>query len=228
MKFYLFIACLALSFSANAQSGFYLKPSIGIGLSNIPQNPIFAADARMLPCIGAGLDLGYQINNFRLQTGLRYMQTGRKLVFNATPAPGAMPTVQVAYTTWKIGHLVMPVMAGYTVNISNKFSIVPAAGVLLAYHVGETTKIGFENGEKTTETNLYLQESGVGKPATFGVFATGELGFQFNLSSGISLHATPSFNTLLTNMVPSLVTAPFGFSVKPYSFMLNLGIVKDL
>lgn len=59
-------------------------------------------------------------------------------------------------------------------------------------------------------------------------FATAELGVEYQLSKKIKLHATPAYNRMVTNMAHTATIGTMSVAIKPYNFMLNLGIVKDI
>lgn len=125
------LTLLLLVPSLSFAQGFYIKPELSIGFGNIKASSTL--NPKNTTAYKAGIGVGFELNGFRLETGLAYFQTGYKftdlnLFFEGQfePVTGNV-TDYIESMHYHFQTILMPVKAGYVFDVA-KVRIVPEIG----------------------------------------------------------------------------------------------------
>jgi len=231
MKALLFIAAMAwASSTVNAQNGFYLSPSVGVGATNVKQNYTYndptgnSITRSSLINYNAKIGIGYKYKNWRFQTGLQYLQTGyelNNLLFSSDFDPAQPVTTGTGTYQIRYKHLGIPLQVGYVIQPQKKFSLVPFIGLLTTYNIDAKSNI--EMGNAITNTS-WSRKDFDNRYNRMSVWGTAALYGQFNLNNNISLFAGPSLQYMISNFDKSPGIGSRTSSQRNYSINIDFGI----
>jgi len=238
MKLKLLATMATVVFTTNsyAQNEFYLKPYAGAGISNIAGNEsnvsylkVMSRDRtkklKSVPSFSAGIEMGYQVNKWRISTGVGYLQTGNKnddvlLIFEGFPPVRDSGSVAI-----KFYHLLVPVNLGYEIGITKKLSITPQTGIALSYNIKRVDDWNTTlNNRKTdisrnTFTSMYHSIS---------VFSNTSINIEYSLAKRLKLVLAPTFYYMLSNMDVSVPNPAYRTTEHPYALHLSVGCYVGL
>ncbi len=146
MKKILLFAILFASYQSFAQRGFYVKPTVGLGCSNLRPS-INAAGDKGGFAYGLGVSLGYKVNHIRLETGVNYVSpSGQRdhyrFMEDLDLREGEDVVYPKSYTNIKETnyYLMVPLKIGYEAVFGQKLSLVPMIGAEIAFDMGSSYK----------------------------------------------------------------------------------------
>jgi hypothetical protein len=221
------LAAGMLTMQANAQSGFYLAPSIGAGMSGVKQNYFsidhkngFSPDSKAIFSYNARLGVGYNYKKWRLETGLQYSVTGYKIemIFLGIDFPsGPAGTTETRYQ-----HLSVPLRLGYSIRLSDRLHFVPYAGILASYNMGARTITEIPGSLKSD----YRWKSKDFKNQFNSIAVWGNLALQleYKTSDRISIFGGPSAQYMISNFLKTPDNALYKASDRQYSVHIDLGV----
>jgi len=149
---------------------FYLQPTAAVGFTNAKMTaeaPIVAEPYEAgLGYIG-GVRAGIDLRGLRIGTGVEFMHISTKYI-----------SLGMSFKN-TYDHLLIPVYAGYSFAIGNRFSLVPSAGAAFSINF-------FHNTYPFKKTSLW---------------GCAQLDFEYKLNNNISLTAGPKFYQMLGSIV---------------------------
>lgn len=146
------------------------------------------------------------------------MRTASAIDINTNSQPLYVKNITTTYSHWLV-----PALAGYNIQLSKRWHVIPGGGLLLSFNSGETNEWELTSGQMNKSRSGYLN-SNLRQPTIFSAFATAGLGIQFDINSKLSIHAAPAFNYMVTKMRSSSVSPEF----HPYNILVNTGVVLDI
>ncbi|PSK89229.1 outer membrane beta-barrel protein [Taibaiella chishuiensis] len=222
----LLLTGLALS-PAYAQNGFYTSGSVGAGLSNFG-NPVYIASTAYemtpdrSPVLSGNfqLGLGYQYKHWRFQTGLQYIRSGFRVHgvnFGSDSYFG--PSTIRGEGSYKLtfNQLAIPLQAGYAIPLSKRLTLVPYAGLLLAYTVSGNAE--HQVGKEVQSTGI--SDAGLKDYGRFSLWGTAGMQLEYKLNNRLSLYGGPAVNYRLR-------TTGYGNEPGTYNLNFNLGLKIEL
>ncbi|RYD59550.1 MAG: hypothetical protein EOP56_01410 [Sphingobacteriales bacterium] len=208
---------------AMAQSRLYLKPSVGIGFNNIRESnsgPITLKKSQPVIGYSKTLGIGYKKNKIGFETGIGYLKTGRT-ASNISLSTATSPS-NISLEWRPSNHYVtVPLRMTYQLDVTKKFSVVPAVGGSFSYNISATDRI---KGQGATETIKLPGSFHKGGIKTFGLFGEAQLNGSYRLNKNIDIFGGPSFQYMITDIgKKSANTAP-DYKANPYTWGINAGI----
>ena len=212
--------------TAFAQTGIYLTPSAGIGLTNVLARPA-QSDANSLH-YNAQLAAGYQLHNWRIETGIRYFTSGyatrNTLVFeqDIDPVTGAIMSAHYGSIRTTYTHIAIPLSIGYNFRLAQRWALVPMAGVAVSRNVNCNirTKYGVHNSSRdisTQQFDFYYNRTSVWAHLRANVEYTPAQ----RLSILAGLQAESMFSSLLKPVATTAPTQPTQYN---YALSFNCGV----
>lgn len=216
-----------LTMQANAQSGFYLSPAIGAGMSGVKQNYFsidqkngFSPDSKVILSYNAQLGVGYRYKKWRLETGLQYLVTGYKYedIFLGID----FPTGPAGTTETRYQHLAVPLRLGYSISLSDRLHLVPYAGIAASYNMGARTITDIPGSLKSD----YRWKSKDFKNQFNSISVWGNLALQleYKTSDRISIFGGPSAQYMISNFLKTPDNAVYKASDRQYTINMDLGV----
>jgi Outer membrane protein beta-barrel domain len=226
IAFFLLLLCGSGSF---AQNGFFIQPQLAFGNSNalsskptfLPAFPVAgfgfyspSDKLRSLPCYDAGVSLGYHFDaHWEITAGLASARSGYVALFHA----GDFAPIEVRIYEY-MNHVMLPLAAGYRMNLDRRFFITPAAGISVSYNYGGTEKEyikgdQFAASRKVAETafsNTYHQVT---------AWATARVTAGYKVSSRLNVTAGPAVQYMLNSVLKSTDNSQHN-----YSYAMAIGV----
>lgn len=233
----LFIACSNVSAQESEvkkKHYFYLRPFVGAGITNInatTTNPAYNDDIKEFynPIFSTtgGVNAGIQIKQLRIETGLQFLTTGRHFDFGINAFSPGTPGILIDSfrVTETHQHIIIPISAGHTFNINNKFSITPMAGVGIGRHMGVSSKResyitgAVHKSSSTINTSVHN---------AFNIWGNVFVNFEYYINNRIAISITPTFNRMITNSLKEEPGAIFEYKERHYSVTGNAGVLIRL
>jgi hypothetical protein len=218
MKYTLIITLCFVSSAAMAQTGFFLQPVAGIGLTNVSHVDFTSqthSDDYDLN-FDAGVLAGYCHGKWVFTTGLQYLRTGSKVPLTITD-PIGNPS-GTAYIHYRYSHVVLPLEVGRVFAIGKKLTITPSAGVGLSYNTGAEIKDKIGN----RVVDIPVEGLNSYKNGT-GCYAIAQAGLAWPVSPQLAITCAPVYNYMLTRMIFQQMSANAVWD-HDYSLMLNIGV----
>ena len=235
MKKALFLAgAITLAAPAFAQNGFYLSPSIGVGIGNVKMDLVYTNQngntitQSSILSYNAKIGIGYKYKNWRFQTGLQYFTTGYKLnglLFSSQFDPNNPTIIGTGSSQLIYNHFGVPLQIGYTIWPGKKLSIVPYIGVLTSYNLGVKSKVN--EGEKET-VNKWPKESFENIYNRFSVWGTTALQLEYKVNKRISILGGPSMQYTISNFNHNPSGVIYKSTQRNYNINFDLGVNINL
>jgi hypothetical protein len=216
--------CIACSV-AYGQNNFFLQPQIGVGGSNTKEitysgtqkyKSVLAYDVR--------LDVGYDINNIVITSGIGYMRTGYKLPFTLTDPLGNV--ISSTYIYWYFNHLMLPLHAGYKLKPGKKLAILPTIGTDFSYNISaQETPVKYLSTKKVKTISAAEFDRTYNRLSVFGFV---QVSFEYNISSKLSITCAPAFDYMFTNLLQVPANNYYTARQHNYAYVLNAGIIWHL
>lgn len=219
------VVVLLISYKGYAQSGFFIQPQIGAGLTELSGN-VFSkgfANKKGLALAG-GIHAGKSIGHWRISTGLELLRTGCTFKDLEGNNPPLMTPVKWNLTFQNL-HLLLPLKVGYEIRLG-KLSLVPSLGVAVAYNVRSVAIIHNRNARRAEVFDDPIPYK------SFSGFGIGDVSIVRKVNNRISLLGGVSYYQMFTdNMKPYPLF--FGGNFQPpamrqYAMTGNLGVVFKL
>lgn len=202
------LAALTLfSYNSYAQSQFYLRPYIGGGISNaLNRTGVSLYNlTNPIPVKQGGINIGYNRGHWRFEAGLSYLESGyteKDIYFDYyyyTYFSGNVSHQDAIGTfNYRFTHLMIPVNAGYKINVGKKFNIVPMLGLGISYNTG--SKYWYVTGGK----KLPKMDGNYGMHyRKISAWASAHIALEYKISKVFSVNLDPQFNLMPTNMEPT-------------------------
>lgn len=205
------LACI-LSLQAQAQKGLYMVPAVGLGISNTTtrtqHTPGYQASPLFTYQVQAGL--GYRLNKWRFQSGLFFFRSGYNpgdlMVINGYN-PDGTPVKTQRYNMVLL-ELGVPLQLGYTIPVTNRLHIMPAAGLMASYLFTGYSKV--KDGSGYHFSNRAMDNYG-----RFALWGTLGAEFAYQLNSSLALTCGPALQYKVA-----------GGNINLYNAMLQVGLKK--
>lgn len=221
------LAAGMLATQAYGRNGLYLSPSLGAGISNVKQNYFsidqnggYSPDAKSIFSYNAGLGIGYEYKNWRLETGLQYLLTGYRyegLVLGSNILNSESGTAETRYQ-----HLSVPLRLGYSIKLGERFHFVPYAGITASYNMGARS-IDKLPGLPVADYR-WKSENFKGQYKSISVWGNLALQLEYKTSDRISIFGGPSAQYMVSNFLKTPDNAIFKASDRPYTIYMDLGV----
>lgn len=194
------LSSFVLTSMTYAQSGFYLAPSVGAGLSNasryVASDPVFniPGSSAKGPAFSktAQIGIGYSYKHWRFQTGIQYFQGGYKtddLIFKPQTDPTVPATAVGKEYSFIVNQVGIPLQVGYAIALSPSLTLVPYAGVLTAFSFSGSSR--FSNSTDAMKGGL--DGGAVNDYGRFTLWGQAGVNLEYKLNSKVSLIGGPSF-----------------------------------
>lgn len=227
MKNILSILLIVFSTSVFAQKGFYIKPVIGAGITDVDYwreyrniNKLDDVNGLTYKVMVMG---GYQFKKLRLEFGLGYLSVRNG--YDHAPfsyidnfgIPASTVYADVRYTS---SYLAIPVQVAYAFNINDKFDLQPQLGLSLNYNLN--TKA---SGSEYDLAGKKLKEY----PTMNFKYKTTELAgnagimLNYKLTNKLTLFAGPALTYFIANIENMRV-----YKATTYCVMIDAGITMKL
>lgn len=217
------IAVLLFSYNGYAQSGFFIQPQVGTGLTELSGN-VFSkgfADKKALALTG-GVQIGKTAGHWRISTGLEMLETGC-IFINTYIYPHSTPYGW--NSTLRNLHLLLPLKAGYEIKMG-KLSLVPSLGVAVAYNLKSV--VIFHNKE-SKQTEVFNDPIAYKDFSGFGI---GDISIVRKVNNRISLLGGISYYQMFTNNLKMYNAGLSGMlqppAMRQYAMTGNLGVAFKL
>jgi hypothetical protein len=194
MKSILFSLAFCTTYlTATGQTGFFLQPILGGGSSNtIFINVRDVREKTMpVPMFNSEVSVGYQFQNFVVNTGLGYMRTGFKQL---------KPPIGNYSVEYRINHIVLPLLVGYRLRTTSKIAVMPALGIDIAYNNTGRLSIVYWDGGFRTKTERLPHKKLKNSWLELSVFALAELRLEYKLSPQLAVMCIPRVAMSIDNM----------------------------
>jgi len=188
------------AFTAAAQSRLLISAAGALGFAKTPGGIVATDDAQVYTGgrngFMLGLNVGTELNNWRLEAGLQYFEagfecTGGKLRYQpssfATPAPW--------FAVYP--HIAVPLRAGYVAHITKNFRVIPSVGLTAAVRTGE--EVLGTVPDDYDYTFVFVRESFQSKYTPVSLWGSFGLSFERTIVKRFSFFAGPSFQFVLSN-----------------------------
>ncbi len=226
MKKKIFLLGLGMcALQAFAQQGFYVAPSVGVGMSNASHDfyKMVSGGGQIKPSAvlnyNAQLSVGYGFGRWRVESGIQYATTGfiyKGLIMDTPPGDIISGTEETRYY-----HLSVPLRVGYTLPLGSRRSLSPMAGALVSFNTGARTIVDFpvfrESDTKWTSDNFKTQKQGT------SVWGNVSLQAGFRLNGRVTVFAGPGLQYMLTNFLKAPAASPYKASERPYFINMDIG-----
>jgi hypothetical protein len=200
----LFLAAALFSSSlASAQSRFYLKPSAGVGFSNIVSkykdvDPDLNKTREVFSYhITAGIS--YRINKLRIESGVGIMKTGVKGIGYVS---GIIEFYKAKYHD-NFYYAAIPLRLGYDFYLAPKLSLRPAIGALFTYNMKGPL------GGRVRGWQPY------------NIWGEVQVTANYQISKSVEVFGGPSFQHMASDMTRNPM---YSRGVYPYNWTLNAGL----
>lgn len=206
------ILILCISIHVNAQNNFYLKPFAGGGISQIyftSESPGLNVAFNNNPSVYFGCNVGKELNNFRLETGINFLTTGSRYIYNGS------------YTTTYL-HTLIPLSIAYSVNIGQNFSIIPKVSVAPSIYIFNRYAYAPGSYRVSTAKDPLVKR--------VNLFCEVGFGLQYKVNDKVAISLNPAYtNTLLSTANKNLLHTAIGeplpkFSIHHRVLTTTLGI----
>jgi len=211
----LFCLCGSTAFG---QSGLFIQPQAGIGVSNV--KTVAQNDTKNATVYDWNLGVGYKFKNFVVMSGIGYLETGYKLTITYMDALGN-PISTAGYYTY-FSHIVIPVTVAHEFKPGKKLSVLPAIGALISYNMSGRQTLPNYMGSSNIEPIPSEQFNKDYKAVS--LFGVAQLNFDYKISPQMSVTLAPVIDYMFTNMLKALPGAPGNSQQNNYAFMCNAGI----
>ncbi|RYE11976.1 MAG: hypothetical protein EOP51_32360 [Sphingobacteriales bacterium] len=213
-----------------AQNGFYLSPSVGIGMGNgdfSREDNSFNRVTHPATFVYHGkLIIGYEFNNWRLQTGIQYFNSKYKIkgaLFSSDfdPTGNATSANSVIQNSYK--HIGIPLQLGYVLGSDRKLSVVPYVGIIAAYNFRNFTDQVSVSGAAIQKRKW---EADVFNPNFNGmsIWGTAAVHLEYKLSKRISIIAGPSSQYMISNFRNNPSGTVYQSTQHNYTLSLDAGV----
>lgn len=229
-KFLLVILC-ACGTPSFAQTGFFIQPELGIGISNTNWQYLSPGSNTGQKNIFSDefvIKAGYQNDRWELTTGIGYLNTGYKINTYNGFVPGVLQEYSVPHA-WPVPdlygkysmhdpHIIMPFEVGYKIHLNSKLVFTPSVGVTAMYNLQRhiVTNVPLSSyKEPSQDFETYCNQ--------YSLSGTAQFSFEYALTKKIVLVAGPSAQYMLT---PEMKKTLFGFYAPQYdyAFLMNIGL----
>ncbi len=222
-KYILLCSAVLFTLQATAQNGFFLQPIASTGFSKtVVHNFGGQPDYKNVTSTNFSFGIGYKLNKWRFATGISYLRTGNSIDLTfATfdPLTGTLTGIQHRTQCYYFHHLVVPVTAGYQLNLSRKLSLVPTLGAELSYNIDEKeTLTGYPDRTMSNESfnNNYHRVS---------LWATANVHLEYAVGKTLSIFAGPSAHVMLSNMYKVPAGAPYNATQHNNAYLFDAGVL---
>lgn len=202
-KTIVFAAACMLAFTAKAQNGFYLSPSLSAGISNQASSYISTNEngvpyerkpaAILNYSFRAGI--GYRYKHWRLESGLTYVSSGynqKGLIFGDDFDPVKGLITSNGYYKMRTNYIGIPLSVGYAIPLSIRLSLVPAAGITATYLVSGSSELNDgKNVYRGPLTSTTLDHFG-----RVSIWTQASLTMEYKVSDKIRLFGGPGIQYL--------------------------------
>lgn len=231
MKRILFIALCACSATSFAQTGFFIQPEIGVGISNTNWQFFSPNDNRGLKNMFSdkfGIKAGYQNEKWEFTAGIGYLNTGYQMESHGGFGPGvtqeyfshAWPVPNIIGTySMHDPHIVLPLEAGYKIHLNSKLVFMPSICITAMYNLPRhvVTKMYLSDGDKESSQDFKTNCN------EYGLLGTVQFNFEYTLTHKIALIAGPDAQYMLTSVMKK---PAFSIYAPQYdhAFLMNIGL----
>lgn len=206
-----------------AQTGAYIKPHFGAGLSDFGGNPFgrtWANGERDIAMTG-GVELGLASNRWHKSIGISILRIGS--AGEIQYKQGNTLTLIQNYKV-RFQHILMPLKLGYEFRI-NKVSLIPELGVTPAYTLSGTAKIkNLITNETITEPIANFERD----YRRFSLFGLVGINFVYHINKHLSLSFAPSYYLMVSNNIKGGGFLNYGGSAHQYALTANAGVILKL
>lgn len=219
---------LLLPLIVSAKTGFFLKPAIGVGVTNTQsKNFLVPIEGKNILSTEYELSAGFQAGRIGISAGIGYLTTGYKekrtiaTAFDVYLNPVSFETITMKAA---FRHLVVPVHISYTIPF-NKLSLVPEAGVDGMYNLGvrgSTDGLGVKSSRFISGSDFHDTYT------KFSLLAVAQLNIQFHVTHSISVYGGPGSKYMLTNLVNKEKSAILGAQLHNYTMLIHAGLIYRL
>ncbi len=224
-KIALFVFVFLASLQCYAQRGFYVKPTFGVGYSNL-YSSIGTEQFKGGFAYSLGLGLGYKVNHVRLETGVNYVSPGGsrnhyRFMEDLDWGQGGDVVYAKSYTNIKQTdhYLMVPLKIGYEAVIGKKLSLVPAIGAEMAFDLGGSYK-----GERfdLNDTKLYDVKGRFenDKPRLVGSLG---LHLEYRFNHNMHFFAGPTARYFMNNAFSYLHSS--SVNLMPHILTMDMGVL---
>jgi hypothetical protein len=144
-------------FISYSQDGFLFQPQLGIGVSKMsPIDPhsdlacncSFKFDGQTtVPTYNIETKLAYQLDHFRIISGLQFIRTGSPGNLDLVSYPTNEVSLYAAHAHYD--HLLIPVSLGYNITLINKWGLTPELGTNILFIKGSESNSWLSNSNKS-------------------------------------------------------------------------------
>ena len=227
MKFFLTVFLIILSTIVYAQKGFYIKPVIGVGISDIDYGRKYRDAYKPDDVSGLAYKImimtGYQFSRWKLETGLGYLsvKNGYNNLIFIDPYTGAMPTTTAyADVRYVSSYLIIPVQVAYSAPINKKFDVQPQLGLSLNYNFN--TKASGSEFEMSGKKKLDYETINL-KYKTTELVGNAGIMLNYKLTKKMAISAGPSLIYFIANTENMAI-----YKSTLYCVMLDAGITLKM
>jgi hypothetical protein len=206
-----------------------LRPVVGGGYGSASQEGYLINRERTGIFIqNAGLSAVHWINNWFVSAGVNYLTTGYAYDMGTLTSGGYFePATSLtnAKVSYQYQHVTIPVTVGRKFSM-RKFSVLPEAGVDLAYNLSERSR--FNSDQKNTSYKAIPGFSSAYNRVS--VLAGASITASYRLTEQLSVFCGPSYKYMVTDIVKQKTSGLTGASISQnhHALLLNAGVYISL
>lgn len=224
---FLFAAIILGALNVSAQKNLYLKPSVGIGFSNVKaktNNPLINTDEnKSIFTYNATAGIGYKVKKWRIESGIAYARTGtqiKDLLFVNSSNMG-IDTGRVIQSS---NHIIVPFRIAYQIELNKRLSLNPTIGAAVSFNYSGETRISLNKAEVKDYTSEVSSNAfwNTHRPVT--VFGEAQLNTTYKINKTIDVFGGPALQYMLNSSMKKPEVGVYHYNQYPYTLMLNAGI----
>lgn len=222
---YLFILALIIGeHNAYSQTGLYLKPYIGAGMSDWGGYPFKKSPfGNRGKGLSGGVELGHASRRWHKSIGVNLLRVG--IAGQTTFVNLNNTSVQSEKFTAAHQHILVPVKFGYEIDLG-KISLIPEIGVAPAYLTASTIAVTDAETHEVKRDKLIFSGTGVRRFSLFGIAG---INLAYNINNHVTITVAPTYYLMLSNNL-TRGGSFFNYvgSTHQYALTVNAGAVLKL